>query len=178
MKKLNQKAFAPVELLVVILILIVVAFIGYSAWQRSTSKSNTSGSNNVADALSVTENGRASWNAGQRGSVYTHAHQSTDGQVCVITDFRTVNPSVIPSDRRSTYKWRVRERRGSSYVTVRTSSTRIADGNHDYECYDRNITRGRYYKVEFQVITSQGATGGKYLFCARKQSTGWLIDHI
>ncbi len=178
MKKLNQKAFASVEILVVVLIFIVVAFIGFSAWQRSTAKSNKSGSNNVAEALSVTENGRASWSVGQRGSVYTRAHQSTDGQVCVITDFRTLSPSLVPSGRKSTYKWRVRERRGSSYVTVRTSSTRIADGNYDYECYDRNITRGRYYKVEFQIITSQGATGGKYLFCARKQSTSWLIDNI
>jgi Tfp pilus assembly protein PilE len=178
MKKLNQKAFAPVEVLVVVLIMIVVAFIGFTAWQRSASRSSSNGADMVADALSVTENGRANWNVGQLGSVYSHAHQSTDGQVCVITDFRTTSASLVPSGQRSTYKWRIRERRGSTYVTVRTSSTRIADGNHDYECFDRSIVRGRYYKAEFQLITNRGYTGGKYLFCARKQNTSWLISHL
>jgi len=46
MKKLNQKAFAPVELLVVILVLIVVAFIGFTAYQRT----NNSKTDKQADA--------------------------------------------------------------------------------------------------------------------------------
>lgn len=54
MKNLNQKAFAPVEILVVVLVMIVIAFIGYSAWQRSTSKTSEGGDASVADAAFYT----------------------------------------------------------------------------------------------------------------------------
>jgi type II secretory pathway pseudopilin PulG len=50
MKKLNQKAFAPVEVLVVVLIMIVVAFIGYSAYQRANNTNQGSESNQEANA--------------------------------------------------------------------------------------------------------------------------------
>ncbi len=49
-KKLNQKAFAPVELLVVVLVMIVIAFIGYSAWQRSNNTNQSTLTNLKADA--------------------------------------------------------------------------------------------------------------------------------
>jgi len=64
MKKLNQRAFAPVEILVVVLVLIVVAFVGYSAWQKSTSGSSGNDSlvtNPDADAISVSY--RMLWNS-------------------------------------------------------------------------------------------------------------------
>ncbi len=50
MKKLNHQAFAPVEVLVVVLILIVVAFIGFSAYQRVNNSNQTSLTNPEANA--------------------------------------------------------------------------------------------------------------------------------
>ncbi len=70
MKKLNQKAFAPVEVLVVVLILIVVAFIGFTAWQRS---SNINAGNNIEENK-LTNVDAAGFtrviNLGSRGMVY------------------------------------------------------------------------------------------------------------
>jgi len=60
MKKLNQKAFAPVEVLVVVLILVVVAFVGFTAWQKSSSSSNQVTGNKEADAAFYTTS-RPEW---------------------------------------------------------------------------------------------------------------------
>jgi len=46
MKNLNQKAFAPVEILVVVLILIVLAFVGFTTWQQQDNKDAKADSRN------------------------------------------------------------------------------------------------------------------------------------
>jgi len=54
MKKLNQKAFAPVEVLVVVLILIAVAFIGFTAYNRTNSTNPDSQAETRTTGLKLT----------------------------------------------------------------------------------------------------------------------------
>jgi len=161
MKKLNQKAFAPVEVLVVVLILIVVAFIGFLAWQRSSNNSNPE---SQAETRSIPRQrrGRISIGNGSGESKYTQSLKSRDGQICVVSKFKNNSVGAAPS-----FRFYIQEKHGSRWIEVRRSDEYNANNNYDSQCFDQDIYRGNTYRVRFDkntcTLCARGDMSGPYL---------------
>lgn len=140
MKKINQKAFAPVEVLVVVLILIVVAFIGYTAWSKSN---NSAPESQAASRIArTTRSLYMDWRL-EGGGKYSATLQSSDGWFCVESYLDDYNGFGVD------YRQYLKEKQGSGWVTRRQSKRYDANGNRDANCWGDRVTQGRRYRIEF-----------------------------
>lgn len=172
MNKLNQKAFAPVELLVVVLVLIVVAFVGFTAYKNS----------NNTNPDSQAESGAVSRNRGLKlvakgGGIQTFAckidKRIVDADQNEYVSRVKVNARKVAvrnvKDQRTIIDGASNSLQGAKYgypISYSTSTVPVKKWGTQYTLRDNDYTNNRNPEIKFYIEyakRTRTSRGYKYL---------------
>lgn len=163
MKKLNKKGFSHVETILLVAVVAVIGVVGFFVYSRSQDKSSKAEGTAETDQLSAaeikrekaleaqeavgtvnnrTKSGYLDWrNVGT--TKYSDNMISADGWFCSTADFDLYNVSA------GGYRMHLEVKSGAVYERVRSSQKYSANGNFDRVCWDRNVIKGKVYRVGY-----------------------------
>lgn len=107
------------------------------------------------------------WRGGV-GSKISETAKSSDGQICIATNFDSYNLSNL------SYRWGIQVYMYTRWENVRTSDWYAANGNIDKQCFDRDIYKGFTYRARFWPAWPGGFVHGDGTIYGYKTTQGPL----